>query len=153
MPKLADKDMIERAYQLWARGVSIPDIVDRVPDTTIVQIEGWRSKHGWTKRRKLEEVEAQGNAVSKANIDLFQKAPDLLEAALDLAFNAESESVRATQVRYLLGSLGISPDTATERVRQLAMNVEQVRKLAEEPIRDVKDAIDVIEAKTGDWDG
>lgn len=144
MPKLADKDTIEEAYLRWKDGQPIARIADDL-GLTIVQISGWRSVHGWTARKKNEDVEQQAGAVLKAGNDLFALAPKVLDAAINLAFNAESESVRATQQRYLLGAIGISPDTATERVRQLAMEHEKIRKLAETPLVDVSDAIELLD--------
>ena len=160
MPRLVDRDLTEAAYVLWKEGSKLPEIAEQLGNlkeietpVSVMTLEQWRSRYGWVARKRAEETEDQAGKLRKAGNSLFAIAPRIMDAAIDLAFNAESESVRATQQRYLLGSLGISPDTATERIRQLQLMEEKIRKLAEPEIVEVEQAHAVLEeaAKGQKW--
>lgn len=67
-----------------------------------------------------------------------------MERAIDLAFNAENETVRAAQQRYLLGSINITRRTAADRLKALAIQQDRLKQLTDQPIKEIADAIAVV---------
>lgn len=158
MPRLVPEDTKEKAYQLYRTGSSIPEIVERIQQdgdyvVSVSAVQGWLVRYGWKARAEKDTVEAKIGRVSTASDNLYLNAGLLMERAIDLAFNAESESVRAAQQRYLLGSIGISPETAKERMQVLMIRQDQLKQLTDAPIAEIKDAIDVLSKVDdgGDW--
>lgn len=149
MPKPVPDDILDHAYQLYRTGSSAAEIAEamnatNVYATTVRAVEGWVQRNQWKARRDKDHIEEQTGKVRHANDKLFLNAGLLMERAIDLAFNAESETVRAAQQRYLLSSLGISPETAADRLKALAQRQDQLRQLTEQPIKEIEDALAVI---------
>lgn len=149
MPKLVPEDVKEHAYQLYRTGskpAEIAEVLNAEGDykMSVSAVQGWMTRYQWTARLERDRIEEQTGKVRKANDTLFLNAGLLMEKAIDLAFNAESETVRAAQQRYLLGSIGISPETAADRLKALAVQQDRLKQLTEQPIKEISDALAVV---------
>lgn len=158
MPRLVPEQVKEHAYQLYRTGSSFVEIAEKLNADGEYQmsaraVEGWRDRYNWKSRRDKEQLDKQTGMIRTASDDLYLNAGLLMERAIDLAFNAESETVRAAQQRYLLGSIGISPETAKDRLQALAVRQDQLKQLTEKPIREIADALDIVGKVDagGDW--
>lgn len=158
MPKLVPEEIKEHAYQLYRTGskpAEIAEVLNAEGDykMSTAAVQGWMSRYQWTARLERDQIDEQTGKVRKANDSLFLNAGLLMERAIDLAFNAESETVRAAQQRYLLSSLGISPETAGDRLKALAIQQDRLKQLTEQPILEINDALAVVGKVDagGDW--
>ncbi|MGB3327648.1 MAG: hypothetical protein WBA46_01775 [Thermomicrobiales bacterium] len=157
MPKLVPQHVKDHAYDLYRTGSSVAEIAENLNTAdeyrvSIRAVESWRDRDNWKSRREKDQLDEQTGKLRTANDELFLNAGLLMERAIDLAFNAESETVRATQQRYLLGSLGISPETAQQRVQALAQRQAQLQALVEQPIKAIEDALVVMQEVDAGWD-
>lgn len=136
MPAPTDQDKVDTAFAMWLTGVKIPDI-SIATGIPVATIENLRSRRHWIAKRDAILAEEAGSARVNIETNLIKQSPYIMAKAIDLALNAESESVRAAQQRFLLGSLGISPDTATERMRQIQANADKLKAITQGQVIDI----------------
>lgn len=136
MPAPTEQDKVDTAFAMWLTGVKIPDI-SIATGIPVATIENLRSRRHWIAKRDAILAEEAGSARVNIETNLIKQSPYIMAKAIDLALNAESESVRAAQQRFLLGSLGISPDTATERMRQIQANADKLKAITQGQVIDI----------------
>lgn len=136
MPVATEPEVVEAAYTQWCNSVPVAQIAAEL-EVTVGAIENWRARNQWRLRRDTEDAEAATGKRRTMAHDLVGRSPLIMSSAIDLALKAESESVRAAQQRYLLGTLGFSPDTASERIKQMEAQAAKLHALSEPDVIDV----------------
>jgi hypothetical protein len=118
----------ELAYLDWANKTPIPELAEK-HGVSVRTIERWRSEGQWKKRAAVAKLESLSSSREKADAELSDAIPLIMRNAIELSLHAEKDADRISMTKYLLGTLGYSPQASEQWLKAMEARLSQ---LAEE---------------------
>lgn len=129
----------------YVRGMKIADVAEKY-GRALRTIERWQAQDGWRKQKAIVKLENLQTSRQRSDETLSEAMPKLMSEAIALALHAESESTKATMLKYLLGTLGYSPEASEHWLKSMELKLSQLSEQQEKhaTVSESKDYSDVF---------